>query len=102
MNKDFLIEIGCEELPSSAMIQLSKALEENIISELNKESLAFEQAISYVSPSHLAVKITSLVTEQESKLVSRKGPSKKAAFDESGEPTKALLGFWRSYDSLFQ
>lgn len=96
MNKDFLIEIGCEELPSSAMIQLSKALEENIISELNKESLAFEQAISYVSPRHLAVKITSLVTEQESKLVSRKGPSKKAAFDESGEPTKALLGFLRS------
>lgn len=92
---EFLIEIGTEELPPKALKRLSNAFLSGIESGLNGAELAFEKAQSFASPRRLAVKVSGLQLQQQDKTIERKGPAKKAAFDDSGSPTKALLGFAR-------
>lgn len=96
MRNDFLVELGCEELPPKAMQTLITAFAKEIKEGLIKESLTFEEVVTYASPRRLAVKVTNLLSKQESQKVLRKGPSLKAAFTADGDPTPALMGFARS------
>lgn len=92
---DFLVEIGTEELPPKALKALSEAFAKVITSGLEEAELSFGEINVYASPRRLAVRVQALQTVQADKTVERKGPAKKAAFDDKGEPTKALLGFAR-------
>lgn len=90
---DFLVEIGTEELPPKALKTLSQAFCDGVKAGLVDAELAFGDVKAYASPRRLAVLVEQLQTKQIDKMVERKGPAKKAAFDANGEPTKALLGF---------
>lgn len=90
---DFLVEIGTEELPPKALKTLSQAFSDGVKAGLVDAELAFGDVKAYASPRRLAVLVEQLQTKQIDKMVERKGPAKKAAFDANGEPTKALLGF---------
>lgn len=96
MNKDFLFELGCEELPPGSLKSLVEALKENIRCELNKAELSFETIKTYASPRRLAILVKDLQSAQKNREIEKRGPALKAAFDNNGEPTKACLGFAKS------
>ena len=94
--QDFLVEIGTEELPPKALRGLSEAFADGLKQGLEAGELAFEEIKAYAAPRRLALWVKNLQTAQQDKVVERKGPAKKAAFDQDGQPTKALQGFARS------
>ncbi|WP_172967754.1 glycine--tRNA ligase subunit beta [Hydrogenovibrio sp. JE_KL2] len=92
---DFLVEIGTEELPPKALKKLSEAFASGIQSGLDEAELTYGAVSIYASPRRLAVRVEQLQRVQANKTVEKKGPAKKAAFDDQGQATKALLGFAR-------
>lgn len=94
--QNFLFEIGCEELPSSMLNELSSLLSRNIQIQLEKAELSFGTLHSFATPRRLAVLINRLSTEQPTHVIERQGPSVKAAFGKDGAPTLACLSFVRS------
>lgn len=93
MRKDFLLEIGTEELPPKAMPKLAKALLAEIEEGLKAVNLSYEGGKWLAAPRRLAVIIEQLETQTEEQLIERRGPTVQAAFDQDRNPTKALLGF---------
>ena len=94
--KDFLFELGTEELPPKVLKRLRDALRDEIVKGVEAAQLQFENAEAYASPRRLAVLLRGLQTQQADREVERRGPAKQAAFDAEGNPTKALEGFARS------
>lgn len=94
--RDFLLELGTEELPPTALSTLSDALLTGIEKGLAEAELHFSASKAYASPRRLAVFISGLQTHQADRQVEKRGPAVTAGFDEDGNPTKALQGFARS------
>ena len=95
-SRDFLVEIGTEELPPKALDNLAASLEQGIVKGLNREELNFTASYRYATPRRLAVLIHELQPQQADKTIERLGPAVSAAFTGQGVPTKAAQGFARS------
>jgi glycyl-tRNA synthetase beta chain len=95
MSKDLLIEIGLEEMPArfvtSSIEQLSARIQKWFID--NKIETGDIQSFS--TPRRLAVLIRDVAESQEDIQEEAKGPAKKIALDESGNWSKAAIGFSR-------
>ena len=92
---DLLIEIGCEELPSSACreaIAQAPGLLDAALADLH---LAAGPAIAWVAPRRIAVFSEAVADRQGGGARSVRGPAASAAFDADGAPTKAAIGFAR-------
>jgi len=94
--RDLLIELGTEELPPKALKKLIKAFESGIKQGLEKADLSFDSIRSYAAPRRMAVVVDGLQVKQDDRMVERRGPAVAAAFDDDGNPTKAVQGFARS------
>lgn len=94
--RDLLIEIGTEELPPKALKRLAEVFAQEIHSGLDKLSLTHEDTEWFASPRRLAVMVHKLILKQSNQEIVRRGPALSAAFDESGNPTRAAEGFARS------
>jgi glycyl-tRNA synthetase beta chain len=94
--QDFLLEIGCEELPPATLKFLSQALSQAMLVQLQKADLTFSGIQTFATPRRLALLVTDLIEQQPPRIIERQGPSAKAAFDKDGTPTLACLGFARS------
>lgn len=93
--KNFLAEIGTEELPPKALKKLAVAFADNFTAELNNAGLTFDKVEWFAAPRRLAVKVLGLITEQPSKTIEKRGPAVSVAFDADGKPTKAAEGWAR-------
>ena len=93
MSTDFLVEIGTEELPPKALLRLSNAFRDEILSQLKAEQLSFGEVKSFASPRRLAVTISNLEEQTPTKEVVAWGPPIKVAFDDDGKPTRAAEAF---------
>jgi glycyl-tRNA synthetase beta chain len=96
MSRDFLFELGTEELPSGSVFPLAEALAERITAGLAKARLKHGVARAFSTPRRLAVLIHDVQLEQASHHVERLGPREDAGLQPDGTPSKALLGFARS------
>jgi len=94
--RDLLIELGTEELPPKALKKLIQAFEVSIKKGLEAAELSFSSIRSYAAPRRMAVIVDDLQEKQEDRLVERRGPAVASAFDDDGNPTKAVQGFARS------
>lgn len=94
--RDLLVEIGTEELPPKSLAALAEALENELHIGFTKVELAFGDTHRYATPRRLAVLIRDLPVQQPGRRLERRGPTLQAAYDDSGKPTKAALGFARS------
>ena len=94
--RDLLIELGTEELPPKALKKLIQAFEGGIKQGLEKAELSFSAIKSFAAPRRMAVVINDLQVRQQDRMIERRGPAVTAAFDEDGNPTKAVQGFARS------
>ncbi|MFL1456879.1 glycine--tRNA ligase subunit beta [Marinobacter sp. GN3S48] len=91
--QDFLVELGTEELPPKALKPLSDAFTAGITKGLEDAGIAFGKAECFAAPRRLAVRVRDLADAQPDKSVEKRGPAVKAAFDDAGNPTRALTGF---------
>ncbi len=94
--KDFLVEIGTEELPPKALKNLASAFQKGIESHLNDKELKFESSKLFAAPRRLALRIHGLQTIGAPSKVEKLGPYANVAFDSDGNPTKAAQGFARA------
>ncbi|MBK1887393.1 MULTISPECIES: glycine--tRNA ligase subunit beta [Marinobacter] len=91
--QDFLVELGVEELPSKSLKPLSDAFTQGIIQGLEAAGIEFGKVEAFATPRRMAVRIRDLSDAQPDKPVEKRGPAVTAAFDDSGNPTRALTGF---------
>ena len=94
--RDFLFELGTEELPPLALPELERALREGVRAGLESAGLSHEDIVSYAAPRRLAVLVRALVEMQPEQRIKRRGPPVSAAFDKSGTPTRAAAAFAES------
>ncbi|MEQ3695126.1 MAG: glycine--tRNA ligase subunit beta [Thalassolituus sp.] len=91
--RDFLVELGTEELPPKALKKLSAAFTSGVEQGLRDLGLNFGDVVSFAAPRRLAIQITALEEQQADQEEVLYGPPAKIAFDADGNPTKAALGF---------
>ncbi|MCD9550311.1 glycine--tRNA ligase subunit beta [Photobacterium carnosum] len=94
-DKNFLIELGTEELPPKALRTLAEAFAANFEAELKAANLPHQGIKWYAAPRRLALKITALAENQPDRIVEKRGPAITAAFDAEGNATKAAQGWAR-------
>ncbi|MGR2997262.1 glycine--tRNA ligase subunit beta [Vibrio vulnificus] len=95
MAKEFLIELGTEELPPTQLRTLAEAFAANFEAELKGAELTHEDVKWYAAPRRLALKVAALAENQADKIVEKRGPAVSAAFDADGNATKAAQGWAR-------
>ncbi len=96
---ELLFEIGTEELPPGLIQSLTEQIKVNLITELNNKDIKVSEADTktFNTPRRIAIHIANLPQKQELKKIEVKGPDKSKAFDESGRPTQAAIGFAKKY-----
>ncbi|NLI91634.1 MAG: glycine--tRNA ligase subunit beta [Peptococcaceae bacterium] len=95
MSKDFLFEIGTEEMPAKFAPGAVSQMESNARKLLSELRLEYKELKGYVTPRRIALFVQSLAEKQADVQEEAKGPARKAAFDAEGKPTKAAEGFAR-------
>ncbi|MFN4264004.1 MAG: glycine--tRNA ligase subunit beta [Thioalkalivibrionaceae bacterium] len=93
---DFLFELGTEELPPKALPALEHAFREALIAGLESAGFAHGTVRGYAAPRRIAIAIESLAGRAADRSFERRGPAIQAAFDATGAPTRAALGFAKS------
>jgi glycyl-tRNA synthetase beta chain len=91
--RDFLVEVGTEELPPLALPELEKSFADGLRAALADASLAHGAIRSFATPRRLAVLVSGLATAQSAQSIKLKGPPVSAAFGKDGSPTTAALKF---------
>ncbi len=89
---DLLLEIGCEELPSSFVEAAISALPELAEKRLGQLRLGFARVRALGTPRRLALIVDQLATEQPDLAEEVMGPPVRAAFKD-GAPTRAAEAF---------
>jgi glycyl-tRNA synthetase beta chain len=91
---DFLLEIGCEEVPARMIDAASQELRERISALLSRERLAAREIVYFDTPRRLAVMVAGLPEAQADVTEQVTGPSVNIAYKD-GEPTPAAHAFAR-------
>ncbi|MFA9420238.1 MAG: glycine--tRNA ligase subunit beta, partial [Gammaproteobacteria bacterium] len=99
---DCLIELGTEELPPKALKSLSLSFAELTRKALEDCGLAPSAVRVFATPRRLAMLLHDVPTRQADRVVEKRGPAVKAAFDAEGKPSKAALGFAQSCGVSFE
>ena len=94
--RDFLLEIGTEELPPRSLHALQQALVTALSAGLARADLAHGELVGFATPRRLAVWVKRLAAQQPEQHLKRRGPPLSAALDAAGRPTRAALGFAES------
>jgi glycyl-tRNA synthetase beta chain len=94
--KELLLEIGTEEIPAGFVPQALTDLESIAKRELEASRIGFNGIKTLGTPRRLVLAIQSVSEKQRDEETKKIGPSKQAAFDAKGNPTKAAIGFAKS------
>ena len=94
--RDLLAELGTEELPPRSLEDLSRAFAEGAERALAAAGLACTGVERFATPRRLALIARGVPSMVPGKTRERRGPALAAAFDDTGQPTRAALGFARS------
>ena len=95
MTKDYLLEVGMEEIPARFLTELSDQLKDKVEQFLTDNRLTYDDAVAYSTPRRLAVIVKGIAERQEDVSEKVKGPALRIAQDEEGEWSKAAQGFVR-------
>ena len=95
MTKDYLFEIGTEEMPAHVVTKSVNQLAERTKKFLKENGLSFSNIKTFSTPRRLTILVEDLAEKQADIDEVKKGPAKKIALDENGNWTKAAQGFAR-------
>lgn len=94
--KTFAFEIGSEEIPAFDLDDALTQLETTVPALLDSHGIEHGNIEYYTTPRRQIFIAHDVQVKTNMRVDEYKGPSKKIAFDESGNPTPALIGFARS------
>ena len=98
MDRELLIEIGCEEIPASWLPGLTAQLGTQLDARLKELRLTTEAPTeTYSTPRRLTARVAKLAERQTDFEELVTGPPVSAAFKPDGEPTPAAAGFAKKY-----
>ncbi|MFZ0732576.1 MAG: glycine--tRNA ligase subunit beta [Candidatus Sulfotelmatobacter sp.] len=89
---DFLLEIGCEEIPARMIDAASEELRERVAALLNRERLGGNEVTRFDTPRRLAVIASGISASQADIVEQLTGPSVNVAYKD-GQPTPAAQAF---------
>ena len=89
MSKDFLLELGTEELPASFVLPALEELESGLKARLSDARLTHGEVRTFGTPRRLAVWVRELAEASPDVQREVLGPPTRVAFDKDGKPTKA-------------
>ncbi|MDH4230502.1 MAG: glycine--tRNA ligase subunit beta [Nitrospirota bacterium] len=92
----FLVEIGTEEIPARFLPSAISNLKEIAAKTLDEYRVGYGDIKAYATPRRLALIAGGVEAVQKDISKEIFGPSKKVAFDEQGNPSKAATGFAQS------
>lgn len=92
---ELLLELGCEELPATAVQRAFEQLGQEVAKRLEEAGVTFGDVQVLGTPRRLVVGIWDVAAQQPNRSVKQRGPGIKAAYDAEQNPTQALLGFCR-------
>jgi glycyl-tRNA synthetase beta chain len=96
MDRELLIEIGCEEIPASWLPSLTRQIGEHLASRLREARLVPDAPVETFSTPRRLTARAARVPERQTDLEDLvTGPSVSAAFTEAGDATPAAIGFAR-------
>jgi len=96
MKRNFLVEIGCENLPSGYLDLALEQLEEGCAAGLENERIEFDSISVLGTPNRLIIHIDGIARKQKAVKEEITGPPVSAALSERGDYTKAAFGFAKS------
>lgn len=96
MTKDYLFEIGTEEMPAHVVSRSVRQLAERTEKFLKESGLKFKNVKTFSTPRRLTILVEELAEKQDDIDEIKKGPAKKIALDKEKNWTKAAEGFARS------
>ena len=89
---DFLLEIGCEEIPARMIAAASQELRDRVAALLTRERLSGGEVTHFDSPRRLAVMAAGIAPSQADVVEQVNGPSVAVAYKD-GQPTPAAHAF---------
>jgi glycyl-tRNA synthetase beta chain len=92
-SRDFLVELGTEELPPLALQELEQAFAAGVRAGLSEAGIPHGELRSFATPRRLAVWVRDVAAVQPAQAIKLKGPPVSAAFDKAGKPTAAATKF---------
>ena len=95
MGKELLLEIGTEEIPAAFLPKALRDMEEIIGQELAENRIRHREIRTMATPRRLFLAVDDVAERQDDQVIEKLGPARRAAFDETGNPSKAALGFAR-------
>ncbi|MGY3765169.1 glycine--tRNA ligase subunit beta [Vagococcus vulneris] len=105
MSRQYLLELGLEEIPAHLVTPSMNQLAERVDNFLSENRLSYESMDSFSTPRRLAIRVNGLAEKQDDISEKSKGPAKKIALDNDGNWSKAAMGFAKgqgvSPDALF-
>ena len=98
MDRELLIEIGCEEIPAAWLPDLTAQIARSLQARLRELRLTTSAPVeSYSTPRRLTVRVAKVAERQTDLEDLVTGPPVSAAFSPDGTPTPAAAGFARKY-----
>lgn len=91
-----LFEIGMEEIPARFLDNSLEELKANMGKKLSENRVKFESIKTFGTPRRLVLYVEGVAEKQEDLDVVNMGPAKSVAFSDSGEVSRAGLGFLKS------
>jgi glycyl-tRNA synthetase beta chain len=102
MENILLFEIGTEEIPAKFMATTLEQLKNHAENRLHENRIQFGKIECLGTPRRLSLMIYDIAQSQTELQEKVKGPSRKVAYQHSGEPTKALLGFLKGNEGKLE
>ena len=96
--RDFLLEIGTEEIPAGYITRALEWMETALKERLANKYLVHGPIHTAGTPRRLCLAVTDLSARQPDRQTKVMGPPKKIGFNPDGTPTKAAEGFARRND----
>jgi glycyl-tRNA synthetase beta chain len=90
-----LFEIGTEEMPAGSVMPSLEFLARELARRAGAERLEHGAIEPFATPRRLALRVSDVAARTPDVEETRLGPAARVAFDGTGQPTKAALGFAR-------
>lgn len=94
--RDFVFELGIEEIPAQYVKTMADSFQSNLRSALEELHIRFEKMQIFYTPRRLVAYVSAMADYQDDVVQLIKGPAAKVAFEQDGiTPSRALQGFLR-------
>ncbi len=99
---EVLFELLVEELPTTEVKGIIEQLEDNLRKLFQEENIDCENYEIILTPRRIGFILKGLSEASKEKVVEKRGPAQNIAYDQQGQPTKALLGFLKSNNATLE